>query len=98
MNYNRGCFRQPTPMPYRRQGYTEDMQKNNVCPRRDDKKDSYDVYETQEINYRLAMVYSPYQEWQNIYNGEKALENGTIFAELDKPFLGYKNNKGACIL
>ncbi|MBR5322325.1 MAG: spore coat associated protein CotJA [Clostridia bacterium] len=50
------------------------------------------------MNYRLAMVYSPYQEWQNIYNGEKALENGTLFAELNKPFAGYKCNKGVCQL
>ena len=36
----------------------------------------------------LAMAYVPWQTWQDIYEAEKALERGTIFCELDKPFLG----------
>ncbi len=36
----------------------------------------------------LAMVYVLMQRWQNIYEPDLALERGTIFAELDKPFLG----------
>ena len=36
----------------------------------------------------LAMAYVPMQRWQNIYEPDLALERGTIFAELDKPFLG----------
>jgi len=39
----------------------------------------------------LAMVYSPYQNWQNIKDLEAGFCAGTIFAELDKPFLGYRN-------
>jgi hypothetical protein len=35
----------------------------------------------------LAMVYSPVQTWQYIYDAECALEHGTLFAELDKPLL-----------
>lgn len=34
----------------------------------------------------LSMVYSPFQEWKNIYEPEEALEHGTIFMELDFPF------------
>ena len=33
----------------------------------------------------LAMVYSPVQHWRDIYDTDRALERGTLFAELDKP-------------
>lgn len=36
----------------------------------------------------LAMAYVPWQTWRDIYEVEKALEHGTIFRELDMPFLG----------
>ena len=36
----------------------------------------------------LAMAYVPYQEWQKIYPADVAFARGTIFEELDKPFLG----------
>ncbi|MCI8649912.1 MAG: spore coat associated protein CotJA [Anaerotruncus sp.] len=35
----------------------------------------------------LAMTYSPLQEWETVYEPEKALCRGTIFPGLDKPFL-----------
>ena len=41
----------------------------------------------------LAMMYVPYQRFENLYDPEKALEQGTLFAELDLPFYGSK--KGA---
>ena len=37
-----------------------------------------------------AMAYVPYQQYKTIYSAEKGLENGTIFPELDKPFLETK--------
>ena len=36
----------------------------------------------------LAMAYVPWQYWGQIYEPEKALQCGTIFSELNKPFLG----------
>ncbi len=36
----------------------------------------------------LASVYAPIQRWQDAYNEEEALRRGTLFKELDKPFLG----------
>ena len=39
----------------------------------------------------LAMVYAEKQKWQNIYDTEIALINGTIFEELNLPF-----NKSGC--
>ena len=36
----------------------------------------------------LAMAYVPWQRWEQPYDGAVALERGTIFPGLDKPFLG----------
>ena len=36
----------------------------------------------------LAMAYVPWQMWRDIYEAEKGFCRGTIFQELDKPFLG----------
>lgn len=38
----------------------------------------------------LAMAYVPTQEWNDIYSEDLALCKGTLFPELDKPFLGRK--------
>ena len=37
--------------------------------------------------YPLASVYAPLQEWRDAYGEEEALAHGTLFRELDKPFL-----------
>lgn len=36
----------------------------------------------------LAMCYVPFQKWQMIYEDEVGLDRGTIFKQLDKPFIG----------
>ena len=36
----------------------------------------------------LAMVYAPEQAWKDLFPVGKALGKGTLFGELDKPFLG----------
>ncbi len=43
-------------------------------------------------DYSLAMAYVPIQQWEKPYEIEKALQIGTIFSELNKPFTG----KGGC--
>lgn len=43
--------------------------------------------------YPLGSVYSPCQEWRNLYSPTKALAKGTLFTELDLPFEG-KNCMG----
>lgn len=40
----------------------------------------------------LTMAYVPMQKYGLVYEAENALEKGTLFPDLDKPFLG----KGAC--
>ena len=42
----------------------------------------------------LAMAYVPWQQWTKTYELERALSAGTIFPELDKPFMGVR--KGGC--
>jgi hypothetical protein len=36
----------------------------------------------------LAMAYVPDQQWRNVYTSDVGFHRGTIFAELDKPFIG----------
>ncbi len=38
----------------------------------------------------LAMAYVPFQRFENLYDDEKALKNGTLFADLNLPFYGSK--------
>ena len=41
----------------------------------------------------LAMAYVPMQQFKTVYEPNEALQYGTIFPELNKPFLGWK---GGC--
>ncbi len=41
----------------------------------------------------LAMVYAPCQPWRNLYEPDKALKQGTLFADLDLPFLGSRRGE-----
>ncbi len=36
----------------------------------------------------IAMAYVPWQTWRDIYDTCEGFQTGTIFKELDKPFLG----------
>ena len=38
--------------------------------------------------YPLASVYAPLQGFQKLYDKETALAKGTLFSELDLPFMG----------
>lgn len=39
-------------------------------------------------NTPVAMAYIPFQQYGPLYTPEQALACGTLFPELDKPFLG----------
>ena len=54
-------------------------QQMNGCP------DTHDHF---PADMPIGMAYVPWQKWQDIYEHGKGLECGTIFKELDKPFLG----------
>ena len=36
----------------------------------------------------VAMAYIPFQQYGSVYSAEKALDNGTLFPDLNKPFTG----------
>ena len=41
----------------------------------------------------VGMAYVPWQRWQQPYDYEEGFEAGTIFPELNLPFLGYQRRK-----
>lgn len=45
-------------------------------------------YRVKSIRWRWAYV--PWQYWNAVYDLEKGLAYGTIFPELNKPFLGVR--------
>lgn len=45
-------------------------------------------------NLSLAMAYVPMQCFKNVYELNDAFQQGTIFPELNKPFMGWKG--GCC--
>lgn len=44
-------------------------------------------------NFALAMAYVPVQRFQNVYELDAALQHGTIFPELNKPFTCWKGGR-----
>ena len=50
------------------------------------------------VAHPLAMVYSPLQEFHEIYTPDVALSRGTMFSELDLPFEGGNGKKGGFCL
>ncbi|NBI84941.1 spore coat associated protein CotJA [Lachnospiraceae bacterium] len=44
-------------------------------------------------NYALAMAYVPMQKFKNLYELDEGLQHGTIFPELNKPFMGRKGGR-----
>jgi hypothetical protein len=46
--------------------------------------------------FPVAMAYVPWQNWNTVYDPEQGLHAGTIFPELNQPFLGVRNKKGGC--
>ena len=45
-------------------------------------------------NHPLAMVYAPVQVFRNLYDRDTALQKGTLFTELNLPFMGQSVMKG----
>ncbi len=40
------------------------------------------------VDYPLASVYAPLQEFDDLYDVDTALKRGTVFSKLDLPFAG----------
>lgn len=55
------------------------------CPRPMPREDAeYCVCTSQPVS--LAMAYVPVQEYKNVYRCCEALDKGTLFADLNKPY------------
>ena len=48
------------------------------------------------IDAPLAMAYVPMQVWRNLYSARDALAQGTLFSELNLPFLGREGLRSVC--
>ena len=44
--------------------------------------------------FPIAMLYVPWQKWNQTYELDRGLKTGTIFPDLDRPFRGIR--KGGC--
>lgn len=44
------------------------------------------LFTAQPVSF--AMAYVPLQPWQKVYDAAVGFDRGTIFAQLDKPFIG----------
>lgn len=79
------------------------LRKTHSCGCRSDVQKRVDAHCDKESMHRcrmleeqsLAMVFSPCQLWRGIYAPDMALQRGTLFKELDKPW-GVENRKGGC--
>ncbi|MGN0292241.1 MAG: spore coat associated protein CotJA [Lachnospiraceae bacterium] len=65
---------------------------NKNCMGRRECEERYDMASNPE--YALAMAYVPWQYFEHVYEPDRALEVGTIFPELNKPFYGRKGMRG----
>lgn len=57
------------------------------------RQNSMDRFDELSGEFPIGMGYVPWQKWRAIYEPAKALQVGTIFAELDKPFIGMRGVK-----
>lgn len=61
----------------------------NSYPTQTSCSNKHDPFES----FPLAMTYVPMQRFKNVYELDEALQVGTIFPELNKPFMAWK---GGC--
>ncbi len=47
-------------------------------------------------NASVTMAYVPFQNCDRLYSPEQAISQGTLFPDLNKPFLAGSDNGGVC--
>ena len=82
--YQRPAFRQPYQNRENSREATREINRQKPC----------DVKDKLRKEFPVAMAYVPWQRYPEPYPVCKGFIRGTIFEELDKPFLG----KGGCRL
>lgn len=80
MNYQRNNNRRNAPSPQQQRNpvrsATVELAKAVL-----DREGAFD-------QFAIAMTYTPWQRWGEVYHAEKGLDRGTIFPALDMPFSG----------
>ena len=66
----------------------DDVRRIACAQEEDDCDCDVKVLDTNLVGAPLAMVYSPFQRFDNLFEPEEALCHGTLFMELFKPFYG----------
>lgn len=84
-----GNFSQPRTAPTSDLPPSERIQYQSPAPHSSDNTRTWGLQ-----NYPLAMVYSPVQEFNNLYDEDTALSRGTLFSDLYLPFEGQDCIKG----
>ena len=92
----RGCDRRfggRSPLPFGTLNFDSedreaDARQTNATPCNPDNNASCDFGGMASGAPALAMVYCPRQYWREIFSPEDALRHGTLFVELNKPFMG----------
>lgn len=77
-------------MRYMRRTMVSSPSPSSTVQRMDGCPDTRDFFPS---DIPLAMAYVKWQEWQDIYEPCKALERGTLYQALDKPFTGKGGRK-----
>jgi hypothetical protein len=72
----------PTPMP------RQNGNMNMMPPNGNNQEKKCETYPHPSI--ALAMAYVPFQEFDTTYTAEVGFDRGTVFPQLDQPFLGYE--------
>ena len=68
------------------------MPQGGASPRGTDTQKGCEVPDNCLNSRSLASVYAPAQAWRELYDEETALKKGTLFKELEFPFLGGEYN------
>lgn len=73
--------------------YDTSMNINDIVSNSSDKP-SLDCEQPKTVLPRempIGMLYVPYQQWRRVYEPAVGFERGTVYEELDKPFIGERS-------
>ncbi len=82
--------RNPQAVPYGRGEcrMPEMAREKECCQMPEMARTKEDCHMHRNGEWPIGMTYVPMQKWKNIYQPDEGFHKGTIFAELDLPFLG----------
>lgn len=84
MNYQRNTNRRNAPNPQQRSQQQNSPVRSATVELAKAVLDREGAFD----GFAVAMTYTPWQRWGEVYQAEKGLDRGTIFPVLDMPFSG----------